>query len=96
MTRLQLAMTRLQAIPAGLARASACSRLRAWQAGARGLFHQVGVDPVVGDMPVFDGRKVLDGSLKVRLDSVIARHGVLVLGTSPVAPTTPAFVDARW
>ena len=83
------------AIPTGMARTGACAGPRARQAGARSLFHQVGVDPVVGDMPVFDGRKVLDGSLKVRLDSVIDQHGVLVLGKCPDASTTPAFVAAR-
>jgi hypothetical protein len=41
---------------------------------------------VVGDLPVFDGRKVLDGSLQVRLDQVLDRHGVLVLGTCPTPP----------
>ena len=63
--------------------AAARAGLRARRAGTRSLFHKVGVDPVVGDLPVFDGRKVLDGSLQVRLDQVLDRHGVLVLGTGP-------------
>jgi alkyl hydroperoxide reductase subunit AhpF len=68
--------------PAGLS-AAARAGLRVRRAGARSVFHKVGVDPVVGDLPVFDGRKVLDGSLQVRLDQVLDRHGVLVLGTGP-------------
>jgi len=66
--------------------AAARAGLRARRAGTRSLFHKVGVDPVVGDLPVFDGRKVLDGSLQVRLDQVLDRHGVLVLGTCPTPP----------
>ena len=73
-------------ISAGVARVSACAGRRVQQVGARSLFHHVGVDPVAEDTPVFDGRKVIDGSLKVRLDSVIDRHGVLVLGTCQMRP----------
>jgi len=51
-----------------------------WCAGSRRhCFFRVGVDPV-DDMPVFDGRKVLDGSLEVELDKVLDHHGVCVLG----------------
>ena len=45
----------------------------------RSLFHHVGVDQP-GEMPVFDGKKVLDGTCDVRLDQVLDEHGVCVLG----------------
>jgi len=50
-----------------------------WSGSRRHYFFRVGVDPVA-DMPVFDGRKVLDGSLEVELDKVLDHHGVCVLG----------------
>ena len=76
-------MTQMHKIVRAVHVAAARAGLRARRAGTRSLFHKVGVDPVVGDLPVFDGRKVLDGSLQVRLDQVLDRHGVLVLGTGP-------------
>ena len=47
-------------------------------AGRRFVFHNISVDPP-GDLPVFDGKMVLAGSLRVRLDEVLHEHGVCVL-----------------
>ena len=46
--------------------------------GRRFVFHNISVDPP-GDLPVFDGKMVLAGSLRVRLDEVLHEHGVCVL-----------------
>lgn len=48
--------------------------------GRRHLYHRVGEDRA-GDLPVFDGQKVLDGSIRVPFDKVMEEEGVCVLGT---------------
>jgi len=60
-----------------------CSRREQFR--VRSLFHHVGVDQP-GEMPVFDGKKVLDGTCDVRLDQVLDEHGVCVLGILCLIP----------
>ena len=49
--------------------------------GARGLaYFRVGVDEPGPGLPVFEGKRVLDGSIEVRLDKILDEYGVCVLG----------------
>ena len=60
----------------------------------RSLFHHVGVDQP-GKMPVYDGKKVLDGTCDVRLDQVLDEHGVCVLGILCLIPHVPYLALTR-
>ena len=55
-------------------------------------YFRVGVDDPAPSLPVFDGKRVLEGSAKARLDQVLHEHGVCVLGRSRTSssPFVPA------